>query len=107
MDRQERIKYLQQELQKEPSDIFLNYALGLEYAAQPGTFYEAEAQYRKVLKLDNKYLAGYYQLGQLYELQNRSSEALTYYREGLATAREKKDLKSAGEFQEVISNLEE
>ena len=94
-------------LKKEPGDVFLNYALGLEYSNDLATLKEAESQYKKALTLDQNYIAAYYQLGKLFESQDKNKEALGFYEQGLEKARLIKDNKSANEFEEAIFLLEE
>lgn len=107
MERLDRINMLISMLKLEPEDLFLNYALGLEYANDATSKLLAEIQLKKVLDLDTKYLAAYYQLGKLFESIAEKEQALQYYKTGLAIAKEKKDLKSAGEFNEAVFLLED
>jgi tetratricopeptide (TPR) repeat protein len=106
MDSANRIDSLKGMLEKEPNDLFLTYALGLEYTKSPDTFGLAKAQFKKALDLDNNYLAAYYQLGQLLELLNNKQEALVYYQSGLEKAKEQKNNKAINEFGEAIFMLE-
>jgi len=93
-------------LKEEPDDLFLNYALGLEYAASPDHAGEAEHQFRRVIQTDENYIGAWYQLGKL--LASRSPEqALEIYRKGLDKARIKGDNKAINEFGEAIFLLEE
>jgi|SRR5688500_10305446 len=107
MNRSERIEHLLDELKKNPGDIFYNYALGLEYAAQQGTRNDAERQFRKVLESDPTYIAAYYQLGRLFESSGANTDALHWLRTGLEHARSKNDRKAIGEFEEAIFMLED
>src|SRR5690349_24669452 len=101
MDVSGRLGTLLKMLETEPSDIFLNFALALEYMKNGADSVLAETQLNRVLALDSKYTPAYYQLGKLLENQSRVAEALAVYRKGLEIAREKKD-KKAGEFEEAI-----
>lgn len=107
MKRAGRIDTLLDLLVKEPNDIFLNYALGLEYASDPATLNEAEFQYKKVLQLDENYIAAYYQLGKLFESRNKNTEAVDYFKKGLEKAKLAKNNKAINEFGEAIFLLEE
>lgn len=107
MERLGRIGMLEGMLKQEPEDLFLNYALGIEYSNDLATVTLSEIQFKKVLDLDPKYLAAHYQLGKLFESLADKEQALHYYKTGLAIAKEKKDLKSAGEFNEAIFLLED
>ena len=106
MDRLRRIEMVNKLLEKEPDDIFLNYSLGLEYVAELN-LPEAEKLFKKVLALDNNYIAAYYQLGKLYESQTKNAEALIYFKEGLTKAKELKNNKAINEFGEAVFMLED
>jgi tetratricopeptide (TPR) repeat protein len=107
MKRLGRIDMLIELLKKEPSDLFLNYALGLEYATELVSAPDAETQFKKVLDMDENYLAAYYQLGKLYESLLRTGEALETYKLGLEKARIQKNNKAINEFGEAIFMLED
>jgi tetratricopeptide (TPR) repeat protein len=101
-----RIHDLLELLKAEPEDIFLNYALGIEYHAS-ALLPEAEIQFKKTLGLNANYIAAYYQLGKLFEEQQKITEALNYFKTGLVKAQEKKDFKAINEFGEAIFMLED
>lgn len=107
MERAGRIGQLFTMLDKEPKDLFLNYALGIEYSNDPTTLTKAEDQFKRVLELDENYIAAYYQLGKLYETLHKINQALDYYKTGLAKAKEQKNNKAINEFGEAIFMLEE
>lgn len=79
----------------------------MEYAVDGSNLANAEVQFKKVEALDKNYLAVYYQLGKLYELQSRVPEALQYFKTGLEKAREQKNNKAVNEFGEAIFMLED
>lgn len=106
MERGSRKEMLLDMLEREPNDLFLNYALGVEYAAE-ARIPEAEAQFKKVLAMDGEYITAYYQLGKLLERLPDHAQALEYYKTGLEKARVKKDNKAINEFGEAIFMLEE
>jgi len=93
-------------LEKEPKDVFLNYALAMEFLAT-SNFKEAELQFKKVLDINSTYLACYYQLGQVNEKLDRNDIALTYYYNGLELAKSQSNTKALGELNEAIWMLEE
>jgi tetratricopeptide (TPR) repeat protein len=107
MSREDRIALLKSELGKDPSDVFYNYALGLEYASAADSIEKSRTQFQKVIGLDANYVAAYYQLGRVFEQLEKPALALDAYRKGLEIARRKKDLKTAGEFEAAISLLED
>lgn len=106
MDRLSRIDMLLELLKKEPEDIFLNYALGVEYVGELNVS-DAEQQFKKVLRLNPDYIPAFYQLGKLFESLTKTDEALKFYREGLEKARQQKNNKAINEFGEAIFMLED
>jgi lipopolysaccharide biosynthesis regulator YciM len=106
VSRSERIASILAQLQTEPEDVFLNYALGLEYSAVPAEFEKAVGQFEKVLAIDAAYVPAHYHLGKLFETNGDVPKAIANYRAGLELARRKKDQKSASEFEEAIFLLE-
>jgi len=94
-------------LEKEPKDLFLNFALGLEYSNDTETIEQAEQQYQLVLQYDENYIAAYYQLGKLYESTLKITLALDTYIVGLKKAKEQKNNKAVSEFSEAIFLLED
>src|SRR5689334_18189207 len=107
MNREVRIKMLMNELEKEPADLFINYALGLEYANDLNTVADAESQFKIVLGIDPNYIPAYYQLGKLFETVLRKPEALQCLKTGLEKAKEQKNSKAIKEFNEAIFLLED
>jgi uncharacterized protein HemY len=106
MDRLRRIEMVTKLLEKEPDDVFLNYTLGLEYVAE-NNLNNAETFFKKALRLDNNYIACYYQLGKLFESQAKNEEAIRYFKEGLEKAKEQKNNKAVNEFGEAIFMIED
>ena len=106
MDRLNRIDMLLAMLEKEPDDIFLNYALGTEYVGELDVV-QAEFQFKKVLQMEPNYIAAYYQLGKLFESQLKNTEALEFFKVGLEKAKIAKNNKAINEFGEAIFMLEE
>lgn len=106
MDRLGRIDMLVELLLKEPDDLFLNYALGLEYVAEL-SLNEAEVQFHKALQIDPDHIPSYYQLGKLFESQLKNDQALRYFKEGLEKAKQQKNNKAINEFGEAIFMLED
>lgn len=105
MEKLNRIEALLSMLQTEPKDIFLNYSLGIEYAAN-NTLDLAKEQFLKVLNFKQDYIPAYYQLGKLHE-QQKPQEALEYFKKGLELAKEQKNNKAVNEFSEAIFMLED
>lgn len=102
-----RLNSIIEMLEKEPNDLFLNYALALEYAATSDKLLLAEKQLKLVLGLDPNYIPAYYQLGQLFTTLQRTSEALDYYKVGLEKAKEQRNNKAINEIGEAIFMIED
>ena len=105
MERQSRIDMLIGMLEKEPQDVFLNYALAVEFIGEK-KYAEAQQQFLKTVKLDNEYLPCYYQLGQVTEKLEKEKEALEYYKKGLALAQKQNNQKAVNEINEAIWMLD-
>lgn len=91
-------------LQEEPNDIFLNYALGLEYAAV-SDHTKALNQFNAVFTLDPDHVAARHQAA-LVELDRSNIEdAISHAEVGMAKARAKGDHKASAELQELIDSV--
>lgn len=101
----ERIDELQKLLQEDPDDPFLHYATGLERLKKL-QYQEAIASFTTCLEKDPAYTAAYYQLGLVFMELDIVDVAARYLTQGLHYAREKKDFKSAAEFEEQLDALE-
>jgi len=106
MDRASRRDMLTDMLAKEPGDLFLNYAMAVEYTATD-ELESAEAQFKKVLAIDAAHVPAYYQLGKVCEVQERNAEALDWYRKGAELAKQQGNTKALGELNEAIWMLED
>lgn len=95
-----RIDQLQQMIQEDPNDVFLQYALGLELLNT--SVERALIQFEQVITLDETYVPAYYQLGQALVQKNDKEKGLEYLRKGQQLAVQQKNKKAAGEFDEVI-----
>ncbi|MDF2448669.1 MAG: hypothetical protein K0R26_1173 [Bacteroidota bacterium] len=93
-------------LEKEPNDVFLNYALAMEHLSS-GDLPDAEKQLKKVLAINPHYLPCFYQMGQLNEKLGDNQTALSYYKEGVKLASLQNNRKALGELNEAIWMLEE
>ena len=103
----QRMQKLLEMYKQEPDDLFLCYAVGMEYLGTK-EMEKAEAQFRKVLLLDDAYIPAYYQLGQLIATKGTSfeNEAAVFYESGMALAKAKKDNKTANEFRTALDELQ-
>ena len=93
-------------LQKEPEDVFLNYALAMEYLGVDNLA-AAIHQFEKTLQIDPNYLPCFYQLGQVNEKLDDPDKALDYYKQGADLARSQNNHKALGELQRAIWMLED
>lgn len=93
-------------LLNEPNDLFLNYALAMEYLGT-NDLQMAEAQLQKTLSIDSSYLPCFYQLGQTWEKLGDTGKALDFYRQGLELAKSQNNRKAQGELSEAIWMLED
>lgn len=93
-------------LEKEPNDVFLNYALAMEQIAT-FDFIDADKQLKKVLSISPSYLPCFYQLGQVNEKLNNVEIALDYYKQGVMIATSQNNTKALGELNEAIWLLED
>ena len=101
-----RKELLNEMLQEQPKDAFLNYALALELAKE-GKVEEAIKHTSALLMEQPDYLGAYHQLGMWLFEEGRYSEAKEVLDKGIALARSEKNNKAAGEMQESLWMLED
>lgn len=101
-----RVQQLQQLLKAEPNDCFLHHALGVEYLSCE-KYDDAIAAFRKVLSLDENYLASYYQLGDTLVKTGATSEAMQIYKIGIEIAKKQGNAKAFGELSQALWLLED
>jgi Tfp pilus assembly protein PilF len=106
MEAKDRIKILKGMIGKDAKDLFSNYALAMEYNAA-GDIKEAQKILEFIIKTDEKYLAAYYQLGKLFENNNKSDKAIEVYKKGAAIAQAQANFKTLGEINEALWLLED
>jgi tetratricopeptide (TPR) repeat protein len=99
-----RLEKLQEMLVESPKDIFLNYALALEYKGL-SQFDKALKQLNAVFLLDENHIPNLYQLGVYWMEKSENEKALLYLEKGLQIAKQKKELKTANEFQALIDEI--
>lgn len=92
-------------LKEEPSDVFLHYALGLEYYKE-NNIQEAIQYFQKSITLDPAYIAAYYQLGSLFMEIDIVDVARNYLTQGLKHAMAKNDSRSIAEISELMEDLD-
>lgn len=101
MDRKSQIIKL---LQDSPEDVFLRYALAMEYMSL-GQSEEAINALESLKASHPDYLPIYYQLAKLFETVNRTDEAIQTYEKGMEIAEQSKDRKTFGELRSALEEL--
>jgi tetratricopeptide (TPR) repeat protein len=101
----DRIPRLQTMLENNPLDLFLQYALAMEFKNENDT--ESAIKYLKaVQRQDPDYLGAYYQLGKLYESTDQPAKAIAIYEAGIQRAAALQDLHTLAELKNARVNLE-
>lgn len=85
-------------LESDPNDPFVLYAIATEYNTS-GEVEQAFAYYRKLVEQHPAYVGTYYHLGKLLEKTGDKEEAIGIYQQGMAAAREKRDMHAFSELQ--------
>jgi len=100
----DRMRQLQQMLQRQPDDPFLLYGLAMEY--KKGSEFDLALEYlARALKADPNYCYAYYQRGMVHESLGESDEAKRAYREGIAAAQRSGDAHAKEELSAALSML--
>ena len=99
-----RREQLQQLLQESPEDPFLLYALAMEERSA-GNEEAALAGLDQVLAVDSRYVAAYFQKGQILAGLEKPDDARKVLREGIAVAGQVGDVHAAGEMTEFLESL--
>ena len=101
----DRLSQVREMLQEEPDDPFLHYALGLELAKKKN-YQEAMSAFQTVIKLDENYVAAYYQLGILFIEIDIVDVARSYIQKGIDKALAKRDFKAKAELEELLESMD-
>ncbi|MGD2109265.1 MAG: tetratricopeptide repeat protein [Phycisphaerae bacterium] len=91
-------------LEKDPTDVFLNFGLAMELLKEDQKE-EALAQFDHVVDLDPDYVAGYVQKGQTLIALGRRDEARRTLAAGVAAAHRTGDSHSAEDAQRMLDSL--
>ena len=91
-------------LAKEPDDVFLNFSLAMELAKE-GMIDDAMSRFDRVLTLDPKYTAAYFQRATTLIAGGRTAEAKRALQEGISAAQRVGDPHAAAEMQGVLDRL--
>lgn len=99
-----RLENLKEMLATDPEDSFARYALGLEYVSlnDPES---ALNIFEELRTLDPNYLAVYYQLGKVYEVLGKQTEAGKIYEKGIYIAASQSDLHTKSELEQALNDL--
>lgn len=91
-------------LEQQPGDLFLQYALAMEYLGMDNTT-EAEFYFKQVIAADENYVPVYYQLGKIYESSGNEKDAIAAYEKGLEAAQIKNDAKATRELRAALDEI--
>lgn len=100
----DRIKLLNQYLEKSPDDAFLNHALALEYI-KAGKDEQAISLFENLLKDHPDYVGSYYHLGKALERKSQQDKAIEIYEKGMQIATKLKDQHAKSELQAAYDDL--
>ena len=101
MDRTAR---LQEFLQANPNDSFLQHALALEYI-KAGNEAGARQIFETILLRDPGYIGSYYHLGKLLERTGETEAAIGWYEKGMVAAKAAGDNHAYNELKSVYEDL--
>lgn len=100
-----RLESVRKMLQDEPDDVFLNFALAMEYL-KAGQLEKALTQFACVRNLDPDHVPAYLQAGQALVTLGRKEEAKTMLTEGVAAAERKGDRHAADQMRSIRNLLD-
>ncbi len=100
----DRIALYQGFVEKDPDNTMAWYVLAQEHGKRGDTA-EAMAAYRRVIEIDPTYVAAYYHGAVALQAAGEAAEARELLTRGLAIARDKGDVKSAGEMEELLQGM--
>lgn len=101
-----RMEQLKEWITADPEDLFLYYALALEYAKE-GDKQQALSLLLSIIRSNPDYLPAYYQAGQCFESVANQAEASRHYEMGMAVAEKQKDRKTFNELAAAKSLLDD
>lgn len=99
-----RLQKLQEMLKNDPHDIFIKYAIGMEYLGLNETEI-AKKYFEEVIVADLSNVAAYYQLGKIFENSGDEKNAISVFEKGLAEAKIKNDQRSIREINAALDDL--
>jgi tetratricopeptide (TPR) repeat protein len=99
-----RIEQIRQMLESDAQDVFLNFALAMEYVKE-NRVDEAVAQFERVCEIDSKYVPAYFQKANTLADAGRPDEAKEVLTRGIEIANEIGDHHAAAEMSDVLKLL--
>ncbi len=99
-----RMAKIQQMLQADPNDVFLNFSLAMEYVKE-GRPDEAVQQFARVSKLDPNHVSAYYQQANALVGLCRAAEARQVLERGVEAARRTGDGHMVDKMSEMLKLL--
>lgn len=98
-----RVEQLIQFVKDDPEDPFNHYALALEYCKTDEM--HALKIFETLIKNHRQYIPTYYQLAKLYDHTGQKEKAIQTFNDGIAIAREQRDLKTLRELTAALEEL--
>lgn len=100
----DRLESLNKMLEANPGDIFLQYALAMEYMSS-GDDVLAMGKLEEIRTNSPSYLALYYQLAKIYEKLEEPEKAIDTYEQGIEVARSQNETKTMNELRSALDEL--
>lgn len=95
---------MQEFLQANPSDSFVQHALALEYI-KLGDELKARVLFEKILAADENYIGSYYHLAKLLERIQETDAAIAVYEKGMERAKAAGDNHAYSELRSAYEDL--
>ena len=99
-----RLDKIQQMLQADPDDVFLNFSLAMEYVKE-NRHAEAVAQFERVNQLDPNHVAAYMQRATVLVILKRTDDARQSLEQGIAAAKRAGDNHAIEKMTEALTLL--
>jgi len=99
-----RLELLQKIVEKDPTDSFSKYAMGLEYCSLKD-FEKAREIFEELKNSDTSYHASYYQLGKVYEKLGDEHMAKKIYEQGIFIISAQGELHAKSELEQAVNEL--
>jgi tetratricopeptide (TPR) repeat protein len=100
----DRMAVLKEILEQAPDDAFARYGLALEYSNQ-GNLEQAMEEFGKLLATHPDYTPGYFMAGQALARAERTEEARTMLRDGIASADRTGNAHAKAEMEALLAEL--